>query len=104
MSDTVRLAIGKEIEMLSGPPPTVEGLRAMQVRDLIIARIPTAAAKDKDRAVRLWNIGLAIDKEDGDTFEMSKPDCELLRDSIVTGQMEVWARVNLDKAFDEAMS
>jgi len=103
MADMVHLPIGKEIEMLSGPPPTVDGLRAMQIRDLIVARIPTAAAHDKDRAVRLWNIGLALDKEDGDTFEMSKVDCELLRNAIVGGEITVWARVNLDKAFDEAM-
>jgi len=96
----VELNIGQEIEMLRGPIPTVNG-RLMTVGDLILQRIPIAASGNRDQAVRLWNIGLEMDKAKG-TFTLSELDLELLKKSVLSGDMQVWAQVNLDRAFKDA--
>lgn len=100
----MKLEIGLEIEMLSGPAPTIEGedgLRAMTVRDVILQRIPMAASRNTDHATRLWNIGLEMDKAQ-DTLVLTELDFELLKNSILSGEIQVWARVNLDRMFKDA--
>ena len=101
---TLQLNIGREITMLSGPVPTVmgeKGPQPMTVGDLILQRIPIAASGTTDQAVRLWNIGLEMDKARG-TFELSELDFELLKKSVLSGDMQVWAKVNLDRVFKDA--
>ena len=105
MTKKVELDIGREIEMLGGPKPTTTvdggGPRAMTVRDLILQRIPIAASGNTDQATRLWNIGLEMDKA-GDKFILTELDFELLKRSVITADMQVWAQVNLDQVFNDA--
>lgn len=101
---TVVLDIGQEIEMLTGPKPIIEGEggpRPMTVGDLILQRIPGAASTNTDHTTRLWNIGLDMDKAH-DTFTMTELDFELLKKSILAGEMQVWARHALDRLFKDA--
>ena len=100
----VTLNIGQEIEMLNEPTPLVkgdDGPRSMTVGDVIIQRIPIAASRDTDHAERLWDMGHEIHKA-GDMITLSELDFELLKNSILAGEMQVWARVNLSRAFKAA--
>jgi len=100
----VVLNIGQEIEMLTGPAPQVpgeKGLRAMVVKDVLLQRIPIAASRDNDQAVRLWDIGIRISNA-GDIIELSALDFELLKSAVLTGEIQTWARFNLNRAFKDA--
>lgn len=105
MKKTVTLNVGREIEMLGLPVPTVEGEdgkpRPMTVGDLMLRRIPGAASRDNDHATRLWDIGSEMDKA-GATFTMTEVDSELLRKAICKGEIETWARIALIRVFKEA--
>jgi hypothetical protein len=104
MKKKVTLEIGREVEMLGRPMPYVEGddgPRPMQIRDVILQRIPIAASRNDNQAVRLWNIGMEMDKA-GNVFALSELDFELLKTAVLGGEIQVWARVNLDRAFKDA--
>jgi len=100
----VTLNLAREIQMLSGPTPQVpgeDGPRAMILKDILLQRIPIAASRDNDQAVRLWDIGLRIN-EGKDTIELSELDFKLLKDAVLAGEIQVWARFNLNEAFKDA--
>ena len=101
---TVTLNIGREVEMIGMPTPTlIEGdsKRPMTVRDIVLQRIPGAASRDNDHATRLWNIGLEMDKAKK-TFTLSEPDFKLLKESVLAGEMVTWVRFNINRAFVNA--
>lgn len=100
MKKTVTLNIGREIEMLTGPMLTAEG-KVMTVRDLLLQRIPIGAGRDTNHTMRLWNIGLEMDKAKT-TFTMTELDFELLKKSIFESELQVWAQRALDRVFNEA--
>ena len=100
----VSLDIGREIKLLNGPMPQVlgeDGVRNMQIKDVLLQRIPIAASRDNDSAVRLWDIGIRVN-EGKDTIELSALDFELLKNSVLAGEVQTWARVNLNNAFNDA--
>lgn len=100
----VLLEIGREVQLLNGPMPQVpgeDGVRNMQIKDILLQRIPIAASRDNDQAVRLWDIGIRVN-EGKDILELSALDFELLKNSVLAGEIQVWARFNLNEAFTDA--
>ena len=100
----VTLEIGREIKMLTGPVPQVpgeDGPRAMIIKDILLQRIPIAASKDNDQAVRLWDIGIRLNAAK-ETIDLTELDFEMLKNAVMAGEVQTWARVNLAQVFKDA--
>jgi len=100
----VTLDLAREIQMLNEPTPQVpgeDGPRNMNIRDVILQRIPIAASRDNDQAMRLWDVGFRIN-EGKDAIELSELDFEMLKNAVLAGEIQTWARVNLYQAFKDA--
>jgi len=105
--DKRTLNIGQQIEIMKGTDvPTVDG-HPMTIGELIMRVIPLAASGGS--YMRVMNLGFAIDKAIGaneTTFEISKEDRKLLKETVIDDNRHPvwganWAKWNLERVFDE---
>jgi len=96
-----RLHIGQPIEWLGGAAPWGDTLT---IGKMIVQLIPGAASTSTDNAVRLWRIGMEIDKATDEFYDLSELDFKMLENCVKGGERPVWVQVNLGRAFDEAKS
>jgi len=96
------LNLGHQIEVLRGTIVPTLGDKPMTIGDLVVQSIPMLSARDN--YMRLWNIGLEIDRamsEGKETYEISDLDCEMLKKALLSRDQPVWMKVNLERVFGE---
>jgi len=100
------LDIGRQIEVVRGVEvPKVDG-KPMTIGDLLVRIIPIL--RGGENALRLWNIGLEIDRAIGEErteVTLTVSDWSDLKRAVLHVDHplwgQVWARANLEMAFGE---